>query len=100
MVVRVAGRIPIRHPGRCEMGKWDKLSKQGVRGNRALMLLFGGFFHLLLLQKCKKKKPTREIKTGPFIEGEAAFSQDGWRRICLEFSAIWLSELFPVVIKS
>lgn len=54
MVVRVGGRIPIRHPGRCEMGKWDKLSKRGVQGNRAHMLLFGGFFHLLLLQKCKK----------------------------------------------
>lgn len=38
MVVRVGGRIPIRHPGRCEMGKWDKLSWRGVQGN---MLLFG-----------------------------------------------------------
>lgn len=53
MVVRLGGRIPIRRPGRCEMGKWDKLSRRGVQGN---MLLFGEgffFFHLPLFQKCK-----------------------------------------------
>lgn len=99
MAVRVGGRIPIRHPGRCEMGKWDKLSRRGVQGNRAPMLLFGeGFLSSAIIVKVQKT--TGEIKTGPFIEQEAAFSQDGWRHICLTCSAIWLSELFPAVIKS
>lgn len=44
MAVGVGGRILIRHLGRCEMGKWDKLSRRGVQGNRAFMLLFGDFF--------------------------------------------------------
>lgn len=57
MAVGVGGRILIRHLGRCEMGKWDKLSRRGVQGSRAFMLLFGEFFfffHLLFLRKCKK----------------------------------------------
>lgn len=44
MAVGVGGRILIRHLGRCEMGKWDKLSRRGVQGSRAFMLLFGEFF--------------------------------------------------------
>lgn len=76
MAVRVGGRIPIRHPGRCEMGKWDKLSRRGVRGNRAPMLLFGeGFLSSAIIVKVGKKA-TGEIKTGPSVEREAAFSQD------------------------
>lgn len=59
MVVRVGGRIPIRHPGRCEMGKWDKLSKWGVQGNGALMLLFGGFFFICYYCKSAKKRLVR-----------------------------------------
>lgn len=44
MVVRVGGRIPIRHPGRCEMGKWDKLTRWGVQRDKAFMLRFGEIF--------------------------------------------------------
>lgn len=44
------------------------------------------------------------MKTGPSVEREAAFSQGGWRHICLKFGvvffAIWLQKLFPVIIKS
>lgn len=43
MAAGVGGRILIRRLGRCEMGKWDKLSRRGVRGNRAFKLLFGEF---------------------------------------------------------
>lgn len=42
MVVRVGGRIPIRHPGRCEMGKWDKLSWRGGPGEH--VAFFGALF--------------------------------------------------------
>lgn len=52
------------------MGKWDKLSRRGVRGNRAFKLLFGEFvffffffLHLLFLRKCKKR--TCERKNRP-----------------------------------
>lgn len=77
-----------------------QIEQAGGPGEQGTHVAFWRLFSSVIIAKVQKKKPTREIKTGPFIEGEAAFSQDGWRRICLEFSAIWLSELFPVVIKS
>lgn len=99
MAVGVGGRIPIRHPGRCEMGKWDKLSRRGVQGKGAPMLLFGeGLLSSAII--VEEQKNSGEIKTGPFLEREAAFSRGAWRGICLTCSAIWLSELFPAVIKS
>lgn len=58
MAVGVGGRILIRHLGRCEMGKWDKLSRRGVRGSGAFMLLFGElfffFFSSAILAKVQK----------------------------------------------
>lgn len=74
MAVGVGGRILIRHLGRCEMGKWDKLSRQGVQGNRAFMLLFREFFFTCYLsESAKKKKGHVREKQAPFVEREAAF---------------------------
>lgn len=80
MAVGVGGRILIRHLGRCEMGKWDKLSRRGVQESGAFMLLFGEIFFFSLFfficypcesakRTCEKKKK----KTGPSVELEAAF---------------------------
>lgn len=71
MVVRVGGRIPIRHPGRCEMGKWDKLRRRGVQGN--MLLLGEGFFFLSSVIIVKVQKTTRAIKTGPSREQGGSF---------------------------
>lgn len=106
MAVGVGGRILIRHLGRCEMGKWDKLSRRGVQESGAFVLLFGEIFFFSLFfficypcesakRTCEKKKKNR-----PLCGTGGSFSQDCWRHICLKFFAIWLSELFQVVIKS
>lgn len=104
MAVGVGGRILIRHLGRCEMGKWDKLSRRGVQGSGAFMLLFGEIFFfpssaiLVKVQKGLVRK--KKEKHRPLCGTGGSFSQDCWRHICLKFFAIWLSELFQVVIKS
>lgn len=54
------------------MGKWDKLSRRGVQGSGAFMLLFGEFFLFFHLAKVQKKG-TCERKTGLGVEREAAF---------------------------
>lgn len=79
MAVGVGGRILIRHLGRCEMGKWDKLSRRGVQESGAFMLLFGEifffpfFFSSAILVKVQKGLVRRKKKTGPSVELEAAF---------------------------
>lgn len=100
MVVRVGGRIPIRHPGRCEMGKWDKLSWRGVQGN---MLLFLERFSspLPLMEKCKndsrdENRPLRRTGGSIFTRRLAPHMPEVW----VVFFAIRLQKLFPVVIKS
>lgn len=106
MAVGVGGRILIRHLGRCEMGKWDKLSRRGVQESGAFMLLFGEifffslfFFSSAILVKVQKGLVRRK-KNRLLCGTGGSFSQDCWRHICLKFFAIWLSELFQVVIKS
>lgn len=73
MAAGVGGRILIRRLGRCEMGKWDKLSRRGVRGNRAFKLLFGEFvfffFFSFICYSCESvKKGLVRGKTGPSAE--------------------------------
>lgn len=59
------------------MGKWDKLSRRGVQGSGAFMLLFGEFFFFFffffICYSCESAKRTCERKTGPYVEREAAF---------------------------
>lgn len=66
MAVGVGGRILIRHLGRCEMGKWDKLSRRGVHRNRAFMLLFGEFFFSSAILAKVQKGLVREKQAPPW----------------------------------
>lgn len=70
----VAGRILIRHLARCEM----RSGTNWVQANGAFMLLFGEFFFFpsAILAKVQKD---------PSVEREAAFSQDCWQQMRLNF---------------
>ncbi len=74
MAVGVGGRILIRHLGRCEMGKWDKLSRRGVQGNRAFMLLFGDFFFSSSAILAKVQKGLVREKQAPPRNGRQLFT--------------------------
>lgn len=91
MAVGVGGRILIRHLGRCEMGKWDKLSRRGVQESGAFMLLFGEIFFFSLFfficypresakRTCEKKK-----KQAPLWN---------WRQLFTGLLAAHMSEVF------
>lgn len=92
MAVGVGGRILIRHLGRCEMGKWDKLSRRGVQESGAFMLLFGEiffffpfFFSSAILVKVQKGLVRRKKKQAPLWN---------WRQLFTGLLAAHMSEVF------
>lgn len=91
MAVGVGGRILIRHLGRCEMGKWDKLSRRGVQESGAFMLLFGEIFFFSLFfficYPCESAKRTCEKK-----KKQAPLWN--WRQIFTGLLAAHMSEVF------
>ena len=92
------GRILIRHPGKCETREGGT-NWGGGGGNweEGCSCCFSGRFSSGTLVKVQKR-PKNENLWRP--NNGAERSQDGWRHICLTFSAIWQSVLFTVVIKS
>lgn len=91
MAVGVGGRILIRHLGRCEMGKWDKLSRRGVQESGAFMLLFGEIFFFSLFfficYPCESAKRTCEKK-----KKQAPLWN--WRQLFTGLLAAHMSEVF------
>lgn len=91
MAVEVGGRILIRHLGRCEMGKWDKLSRRGVQESGAFMLLFGEIFFFSLFfficYPCESAKRTCEKK-----KKQAPLWN--WRQLFTGLLAAHMSEVF------
>lgn len=91
MAVGVGGRILIRHLGRCEMGKWDKLSRRGVQESGAFMLLFGEIFFFpfffFICYPCESAKRTCEKK-----KKQAPLWN--WRQLFTGLLAAHMSEVF------